>query len=62
MTFNTKWGVFVAVVMMFRLKTASMTFHHIIMEIFSECIPTFMYVFLDDFAVYNKAMEHLSHL
>ena len=40
--FVTEWGVFVAVVMMFRLKTALATFQRIIMEIFGEFIPAFM--------------------
>ena len=52
--FVTEWGVFVAVVMMFGLKTASATFQRIIMEIFGEYIPGFMQVFLDDFAVYSR--------
>ena len=61
-TFVTEWGVFVAVVMMFGLKTAPAMFQRIIMEIFGEFIPTFMQVFLDDFAVYNRKGEHLDHL
>ena len=48
-TFVTEWGVFVAVVMMFGLKTALATFQRVIQEIFHEYIPTFMQVFLDDF-------------
>ena len=52
-TFVTEWGVFVAVVIMFGLKTAPTTFQWIIMEIFGEYIPAFMQAFLDDFAVYN---------
>ena len=51
--FVTEWGVFVAVVMMFGLKTVPETFQRIIMEIFGEYIPAFMQVFLDDFAVYS---------
>ena len=57
--FVTEWGVFVAVVMMFGLKTASATFHRIILEVFGEYIPTFMQVFLDDFAVYGMRKDHL---
>ena len=60
--FVTEWGVFVAVVMMFALKTAPATFQWIIMEIFGEYIPGFMQVFLDDFTVYNRKTEHLDHL
>ena len=60
--FVTEWGVFVAVVMMFKLKTTPTTFQRIIMEIFGEYIPGFMQVFLDDFAVYNRQTGHLDHL
>ena len=45
--------MFVVVVMMFGLKTTPTTFQRIIMEIFGEYIPTFMEVFLNDFAVYS---------
>ena len=51
--FVTEWGVFVAVVMMFGLKTTPTTFQRVIQEIFAEYIPAFMQVFLDDFVVYN---------
>ena len=61
-TFVTEWGVFVAVVMMFGLKTALATFQRIIMEVFGEFIPAFMQVFLDDFAVFGSKGEHLAHL
>ena len=60
--FVTEWGVFVAVVMMFGLKTAPATFQRIIMEIFAEYIPGFMQVFLDDFAVFGGVKEHLQHI
>ena len=60
--FVTNWGVYVAVVMMFGLKTAPATFQRTITEIFGEYIPAFMQVFLDDFAVYGTAAEHFQHL
>jgi hypothetical protein len=60
--FVTEWGVFVAVVMMFGLKTAPATFQRIIMEIFEEYIPGFMQVFLDDFAVFGTRKAHLQHV
>ena len=62
MAFVTKWGVFVALVMMFGLKMTPTTFQRIIMEIFGEYIPTFMQVFLDDFVVYSRHNEYLDHL
>ena len=61
-TFVTEWGVFVAEVMMFGLKTAPATFQRIINEIFDKYIPAFMQVFLDDFAVYGQRLEHLTQL
>ena len=61
-TFVTEWGVFVAVVMMFGLKTAPTTFQRVIQEIFGEYIPTFMQVFLNDFVVYSRKSEHFEHL
>ena len=61
-TFVTELGIFVAVVMMFGLKTAPVTFQWIISEVFGEYIPAFMQVFLDDFTVYGKRQDHLHHL
>ena len=48
--------------MMFGLKTAPATFQRTVTEIFGEYIPAFMQVFLDDFAVYGTATDHLQHL
>ena len=60
--FVTEWGVFVVAVMMFGLKTAPTTFQRIISEVFEEYIPTFVQVFLDDFAVYEMCKDHLHYL
>ena len=60
--FFTKWGVFVAIVMMFGLKTVPTTFQRMITEIFSDYILAFMHVFLDDFVVYGPQREHLDQL
>jgi hypothetical protein len=60
--FVTEWGVFVAVVMMFGLKTAPTTFQRIIIEIFEEYIPGFMQVFIEDFAVFGTCKAHLQHV
>ena len=57
-----QWGVFVAVVMMFGLKTATATFQRVIQEIFANYIPAFMQVFLDDFAVYSSRVDHFKQL
>ena len=43
--FVTEWGFFVAVVMMFGLKTATATFQRVIWEVFGEYITAFMQVF-----------------
>ena len=48
--------------MMFGLKTTPTTFQRIIMGIIGEYIPSFMHVFLNDFAVYSQQNEHLDHL
>ena len=52
-TLMTEWGDFVAVVMMFGLKTTPTTFQRIIMEIFGEYIMMFMQVFLHHFVVWT---------
>ena len=61
-TFVTEWGVFVTVMVMFRLKTTPATFQQIITEIFGNYIPTFMQVFSDEFVVYGHRIEHLDYL
>ena len=60
--FVSEWGVFVAVAMMFRLKTTPSTFQRINADIFNDYILAFMEVFLDDFAVYGQQLEHLNQL
>ena len=48
--------------MMFVLKMAPTTFQRVIQKIFHDYIPAFMQVFLDDFSVYGRWLEHLEHL
>ena len=60
--FVVEWGVFIAEVMMFGLKTAPATFQRIITEIFHDYTPAFMQVFLDDFAMYGHRLEHMTQL
>mgnify|MGYP000591960275 CR=1 FL=1 len=55
MAFVTEWGVFVVVVMMFRLKMTSTTFQ----RIFDDYIVGFMQVILDNFAIYGREIENL---
>ena len=61
-TFVIECGVFMAVVMMFGLKTTPTTFQRVIQEIFTDYIPAFMQVFLDDSTVYKRKADHLEHL
>ena len=61
-TFVTEWGVFMAVVMMFGLKSAKATFQRLIAKIFDDYISSFMKVFLNDLAVHGYQIEHLEHL
>ena len=61
-TFVTEWRMFVAVVIMFGLKTAAATFEHIISEVFGEYILAFMQVILDNLAVYGKQKDQLHYL
>ena len=60
--FVTDQGIFVAVVMMFQLKTAPTMFKRIIAKIFGDFIPAFMQVFLNDFVVYGTRADHVCHL
>ena len=62
MAFVIEWGVFIVAVMMFGLKTSPTTFQRLIQEIFDDYIPAFMQVFLDDFVVYSKKVDHFEHL
>ena len=59
-TFVTEWGVFVAIVMMFGLKTAPATFQRIITEIFDDYILAFIQVFLNDLSMHYQQLEHLT--
>ena len=57
--FITKWGVFVATVMMFGLKNAPATFQRMVQEIFYDYLTDFMKVFVDDFRVAGERAKHL---
>ena len=48
--------------MMFGLKMVLATFQRIISKIFGEFIPTSMQVFLDNFVVYRRQVEHFDQL
>ena len=59
-TFDMAWGVSVAVVMMFGLKTTPATFQRIITEIFDDYILAFIQVFLNDLSMHYQQLEHLT--
>lgn len=60
--FVTEWGVYASNVMTFGLKNAPPTFQKWVQEVFAPFLTTFMRVFLDDFSVFGRMVEHLSHL
>ena len=61
-TFVTKWVVFILVVMMFGLKMAPAMFNGIIMEIFTEYIPGYMQVFLNNINEFGERENYLQHI
>ena len=60
--FVTEWGGFAINVMTFGLKNAPPTFQKWVQEVFEPFLTTFMRVFLDDFSVFGKMMDHIQHL
>ena len=60
--FITEWGVFVPIVMMFRLKNAPATFQRMVQEIFYDYLIVFMKVFVDDLSVAREKAKHIFHL
>lgn len=48
--------------MTFGLKNAPPTFQKWIQEVFGPFLTSFMRVFLDDFSVFGKVIDHLHHL
>lgn len=61
-TFITEWGVYTSKVMTFGLKNAPPTFQKFIQKAFTPYLTSFMRVFLDDFSVFGKISEHITHL
>ena len=60
--FVTEWGVLMAIVMIFGLKTALSLFQRSIVEIFAPFIPNCMRVFFYDFALFRKIIDHIHSL
>lgn len=48
--------------MTFVLKNAPPTFQKFIQKAFAPYLTSFMRVFLDDFSVFGKISEHITHL
>src|SRR5450759_588711 len=60
--FTTEWGVFAFRRMPFGLCNAPGMFQRLMMNIFHDFLRKFLEVFIDDFAVYGKAKDHVDHL
>ena len=60
--FITERGVYASKVMTFGLKNAPPTFQKFIQKAFAPYLTSFMRVFLDDFSVFGKMSEHITHL
>ena len=60
--FITKWGVYASNVMTFGLKNVPPTFQKWVQEVFEPFLTSFMRVFLDDFSVFGKIVDHINHL
>jgi transposase InsO family protein len=60
--FTTEWGVFAFRRMPFGLCNAPGMFQRVMMNIFHDFLRNFLEVFIDDFAVYGAAKDHVQHL
>jgi hypothetical protein len=58
-TFITKWGTFVWLVMLFELKNAPPTYQKVVNMVFKKYFCMFMKLFLDDFNIFNDLKTHL---
>ena len=61
-TFTTEWGTFAFNQMPFGLCNAPGTFQRLMMDIFQDFLRHFLEVFIDDFAVFRKRLDHLGYL
>lgn len=61
-TFTTDWGTYAYHKMPFGLCNAPATFQRMMTNIFQEQLRKFLEIFIDDFCVFGKRSEHLSHL
>ena len=61
-TFTTDWGTYAFNRMPFGLCNAPGTFQRLMMDIFQDFLKHFLEVFIDDFAVFSRWVEHLGYL
>jgi len=61
-TFTTPWGTFCYIVMPFGLCNARGTFQCLMNKVFDPLLSLFLWVFIDDFGVYNDRASHLVKL
>lgn len=61
-TFTTDWGTYAYRVMPFGLCNAPATFQRVMMAAFQEFLHKFIEVYLDDFCVFGKKIDHLDYL
>ncbi len=61
-TFTTPWGTFCYIVMPFGLCNAPGTFQHLMNKVFDPFLGLFLWVFIDEFGVYNDRASHLAKL
>jgi len=61
-TFTTPWGTFSYIVMPFGLCNAPETFQRLMNKVFDPFLGLLLWVFIDDFGVYNDKAFHLAKL
>ncbi len=61
-TFIIKWGIFMWLVMPFRLKNAPPTYQQVVNMVFKEYFGVFMKLFLDDFSIFSDLKTNLIKL
>ncbi len=61
-TFTTPWGTFYYIVMPFGLCNAPETFQCLMNKVFDPFLGLFLWVFIDNFGVYNDRTSHLVKL
>ena len=57
-TFTTNWGNFASRIMLFGLCNAPTTFQQVMIEAFQNSLRKDIEIFLNDFCVYEKEVDH----